>query len=78
MANTRYVTVSAKIPSQVRQKMRRLGIRPSQVFKRGLAEALKTEQAMVLSREAKKVSKILQKISIEDVVKGIREDRDSR
>ncbi len=74
----KYVTISAKIPSTLRQKMRRLGIRPSKVFKVGLEEELKREQALILVKKAQKARKILEKIPIEEVVEGIREDRASR
>ncbi len=71
----RYVTISAKIPSSLRQRMRRLGIRPSKVFRVGLDEELKKGQALELIKKAQKARKILQRIPIEEVVEGLREDR---
>jgi hypothetical protein len=71
----RYVTVSAKIPSKLRQKMRRLGIRPSRAFRIGLEEELNRKQALGLVKKAQRLKKVLERIPIEEVVEGIREDR---
>ncbi len=77
MAQT-FVTVSAKIPSRLRQKMRRLGIRPSRAFRVGLEEELKKEKIAVLRKKASEMSRILKKIPPGDIVRDIREDRDGR
>ena len=71
----KYVTVSAKIPSSLRQRMRQLGIRPSRAFKVGVEEELKKEEALELLKKARKLKKILERIPIEEVVTGVREDR---
>jgi antitoxin CcdA len=74
----KYTTVSAKILVSVREKMRKRGIKPAKLFKKAIEEELKKETVEDLRSEAKKLHKILAKISIEDVVRDIREDRDSR
>ena len=75
MTAQKYVTVSAKIPSALRQRMKRLGISPSRVFKIGLEEELKKEQIAELTKKAQKLKKVLDRIPIEEVVEGTREDR---
>lgn len=75
MTAQRYVTVSAKIPSSLRQLMKRKGISPSRVFKIGLEEELKKEEIAELVKKAQKVKKVLDRIPIEEVVEGVREDR---
>ncbi len=71
----KYVTVSAKISLKVRARMRRLGIKPSTVFKKGLEAEFKSEEMEELKRKIKRLKPILDKIPIEDVVASIREDR---
>ncbi len=78
MTAQEFVTVSAKIPRSLRQKMRKMGVSPSKLFKMGWDEELKKEQLAILKKKAQKASRALAKISIEDVVRDIREDRDSR
>lgn len=75
MRAQKYVTVSAKIPSSLRQRMKRLGISPSRAFKIGLEEELKKEQVAELVKKAQKLKKVLDRIPIEEVVESIREDR---
>ena len=74
----KYVTISAKISGSLRQKMKRLGMKPSVVIKKALEEEMKKSQAADIVRSVHRVQRILKKIPMEEVVKGIREDRDNR
>lgn len=78
MTAQEFVTISAKIPRSLREKMRKRGVSPSKLFKMGWDEEQKREQLAILKKKAQRASKALAKISIEDVVRDIREDRDSR
>lgn len=74
----KYVTVSAKISSGFRLKLKRLGIKPAPVIKRALEDEIKKSQAADIIQSVHRAQKILKKISVEEAVRSIREDRDSR
>jgi post-segregation antitoxin (ccd killing protein) len=72
------VTVSTKIPKQLKEKIDRLKIKPSRLLRKALEDEIKRRETQELKEEIEKLKPILEKISIEDIVKSIREDRDSR
>jgi alkyl hydroperoxide reductase subunit AhpF len=72
------VTVSAKIPKKLREKMQRLKIKPSKVLRKALEDEVKRREIEELKEEISRLKPTLDKISIEDIVKSVREDRDSR
>lgn len=72
------VTVSTKIPKPLKEKMLKLKIKPSKLLRKAIEEEVKRKEIEELKDQITKLKPILDKISIEDVVKGIREDRDSR
>ena len=76
MAST--VTVSAKIPEELRRRMAELGISPSEVIRSAIEDAVrKGEQGRLLGR-AEAAGAIIRKVSKEDWVRAIREERDAR
>ena len=75
---TECVTVSAKIPKQLKERMQRLKIKPSKILKKALEDEVKKREFEELKEEINRLRPILNKISTEDAVKSIREDRDSR
>ena len=75
---TEGVTVSAKIPKQLKDKMQRLKIKPSKILKKALEDEVKKRELEELKEEITRLKPILDKIDTEDAVKSIREDRDSR
>jgi antitoxin component of RelBE/YafQ-DinJ toxin-antitoxin module len=78
VAMTRTVTVSAKIPEALRKRMAELGISPSEVIKKALEEAVRKKSLRQLLERAEKVGPIVRKVSRDDWVRAIREDRDTR
>ncbi len=72
------VTVSTKIPKQLKEKMQRFKIKPSKIMRKALEEEVKKREVEELKQEIDKLKPILEKVSIEDIVSSIREDRDSR
>ena len=72
------VTVSTKIPKQLKEKMRTLKIKPSRLLRKAIEDEVKRKEAEQLKQEIDKLKPILEKVSIEDIVKSIREDRESR
>ncbi len=74
----KYVTVSVKIPEETKKRLERLGTKPSALMKKAIEETLRQEEIKEIKTQIKKMKTILAKIDIKDVVKSIREDRDSR
>jgi hypothetical protein len=74
----RTVTVSAKIPEALRRKMAELGIAPSEVIRSAVEDAVRKGEQERLLTQAEAAGAIIRKLSREDWVRAIREDRDSR
>ncbi|MBS7606120.1 MAG: hypothetical protein QXR84_08025 [Candidatus Bathyarchaeia archaeon] len=74
----KYVTVSVKIPREVKERLERLGIKPSQLLKNAIVEELRRREIEDLRRRIEEAKPILNKISMEYVAKSIREDRMGR
>jgi Ulp1 family protease len=72
------VTVSTKIPKQLKEKIQRFKIKPSKIVRKALEDEVKKREIEELKKEIEQLKPILDKISMEDVVRGIREDRDNR
>ena len=75
---SRYVTVSAKVPRELREEAERLGIRISEFLRKALEEEVKKRKIEVLKEELNTISAILNKIDVNRIVKHIREDREAR
>jgi len=74
----KYVTVSVKVPVELKEKMEKYGIKPSLVLRRAIEDCIREEEIRRLKEKIEELKPTLEKIGIEDVVKSIREDRDSR
>lgn len=75
---SKYVTVSVKIRREAKEQLEKLGAKPSKLLKEAIEETLRKREVEEITREIAKLSKTLEKIPMEDVVRSIREDRDSR
>ncbi|MGA2198476.1 MAG: hypothetical protein ABSG45_00915 [Nitrososphaerales archaeon] len=75
---TKTVTVSAKVPEELRRKMAELGIVPSNVIREAIEAAVREREREELLKRAESVGGIIRKVRKEDWVRGIREDRDAR
>ena len=74
-----FVTISAKIRKEVWYKLKKRGVRFSEIIRRAIEEELnKLEKEEELEEKIEKATKILNKIPEEEVVASIREDRDER
>jgi len=58
--------------------MSALKIKPSKILRKAIEDEIKRKEAEQLREEIDKLKPILEKVSIEDIVKSIREDRESR
>jgi len=72
------VTISAKVPRELREEAERLGIRISEFLRKALEEEVKKKKIEVLKEELNTISAILDKIDVNRIVKHIREDREAR
>lgn|GEM_PF-223473 len=73
-----YVTVSAKIPRELREKLAEVGVKPSEVIRRALEEELEERTRKMLEEKVEKASSIISKVGREGWVKAVREGRDQR
>lgn len=69
------VTVSTKIPKELKEKMRQLSIKPSKLLRKAIEEEVRRREAEKLKEQIEKMKSALDKVGVEAVVKGIREDR---
>ncbi len=74
---SKYVTVSVKIPREMKERLEKMGAKPSKLLRKALEDFLMDEEIAKIERELREMHDVLSKISIEDVVKSIREDRES-
>ena len=75
---TQCVTVSTKIPKQLKEKIQRLKIKPSKILRKALEDEVKKREMEELKEEINKLKPVLEKVSMDDIVKSIREDRENR
>lgn len=74
----RYVTVSVKVPRELKEELERYGVKTSEVLRRALYEALREARVRELERRWEEVRDIFDKIPVERAVRSIREDREAR
>jgi len=73
-----YVTVSTKIRKEVVEKARRLGVNISEFLRKTLEEEVKRRELEHLGKKLNELDSVLKKIDMNEIVRLIREDRDSR
>jgi len=74
----KYVTVSVKVPLEVKKRLEELGIKPSEVLRRAIEEELERRELEEIEKELGKLSSVLSKFSKDFIVESVREDRESR
>ena len=72
----RYVTVSAKIPAELKDMLDKLGIKPGPVIRRALEEEVRRAMFRRLEERARKLSKRLPEIPDEEIAEIVREYRE--
>jgi antitoxin CcdA len=72
------VTVSTKIPKQLKEKIERFKIKPSKILRKALEDEVKKREIEELKEEIDRLKPILEKVSMDHIVKSIREERDNR
>ncbi|MCW4047985.1 MAG: CopG family transcriptional regulator [Candidatus Bathyarchaeota archaeon] len=71
-------TVSTKIPRELKEKMKQLKIKPAKLLRKAIEDEIKRREAEELKEMIDKLKPALDKVSIEQVVASIREDRTNR
>ncbi len=74
---TQCVTVSTKIPKQLKEKIQRFKIKPSKILRKALEDEVKRREIEELKQEINRLKPVLEKVSMDDIVNSIREDRES-
>jgi hypothetical protein len=69
------VTISVKIPKSLKNRIKKSDIKVSTAVRRFLERKILIAEARKLEEELKRHKRIFEKISIDDVVATIREDR---
>lgn len=72
----RYVTVSAKVPEELKKKLHELNVNTSQLVRSALEEEIKRREEEKLKVQAVKASRLLKKIPSAEITRVIREARD--
>ena len=71
------VTITAKVPREIKEEAKRLGINISEVVRRALIEEINRRKLEEIKKRKMRLKQVLERISDERVVKTIREMRDS-
>ncbi|MEM1552938.1 MAG: type II toxin-antitoxin system CcdA family antitoxin [Candidatus Bathyarchaeia archaeon] len=72
---SKYTTVSTKIPLELKEKMKELKIKPSRFLRKAIEDEVRRREAERLKEEIRRLKPVLDKVGVEEVVKGLREDR---
>ena len=72
---SKYTTVSTKIPQELREKMRQLEIKPSRLLRKAIEDEVRRREAEKLKQDVEKLKPVLSRVSLEEIVKSVREDR---
>jgi len=70
------VTVSAKVPEELKKKLHKLNVNTSQLVRKALEEEIKRKEEEELKALAVKASRLLKKIPSAEITRVIRETRD--
>jgi len=73
-----YVTVSAKIPKELKKLLDKYNIKPGSIIRRALEEEVKKRILEELEELSRELSKELSQITDEEIAELIREDREGR
>lgn len=75
---SKYITVSAKIDTELKEKIARYNINVSKVIKKALEDEIRRREEEEIREMLKEASKILSKVGKENIVQFIRDGREER
>jgi antitoxin CcdA len=73
-----YETVSAKIPHELKEKVNKYDISITETIRQALEQEVEKKELEELKKRSEKLKPLFEKVTTKEVVKLIREDRDSR
>jgi len=73
-----YVTISAKIDRELREKLRKYGIPISKVVRAALEEEVRRAEEERVKSSLERIGEVLKKIPSEEMVESIRASREGR
>lgn len=73
---SKYETVSVKVPSEIKEKMKQLGIKPSELLRKAITEEIRRKQVKRIKEEIQDLKAMLDRIPLETVIQSIRENRE--
>jgi len=74
----RYATISVKIPAELKEELRRRGIKVADVVREALRRAVAEARMRELEGELEEIAPLLESMPLDFVVRSIREDRERR
>jgi post-segregation antitoxin (ccd killing protein) len=72
------VTVSAKIPAELKKRLTKLGVNVSGLMRETLQSEVERLERERLRKLAEEAGEILQKIPVEEIVEAVRAGRENR
>ena len=75
---SRNVTVSLKIPQDLRERMRKLGLNPSPVLRKALEDEVRRRELQEIQTRIEELKPLLNRLTLDEAVRSIREDRERR
>ncbi len=73
---SKYVTISIKLPREIKEKLEKAGIKPGKIAKEAILNAAEEIEIQELKMSINEIKKSLEKVPIERIVEGVREDRE--
>jgi len=74
----RLVTVTAKIPAELKERLKRLGVNVSELIRKTLELEVERLERERLRKMAEEAGEILQKIPAEELIEAVRMGRETR
>ncbi|MFH2110050.1 MAG: hypothetical protein ABIJ47_02195 [Candidatus Bathyarchaeota archaeon] len=74
----KYETVSARIPPELKEKIDKYNVKTSEVIREALEEEVSRKELEDLKEHAQRLRPLLDRVTTEEVVRSIREDRNKR
>jgi len=74
----KYVTLSVKVRSELKQKLKALGIKPSAVLRKAIEDEIRRREVGEVKERVKEAKELFGRIPMGDVIDEIRKDREER
>jgi antitoxin CcdA len=72
----KYAIISAKIPEEEREEIKKLNLNPTEIIRKAVKDEIRKARNKDLIERMEKVRPAILKMETEEIVAGIREDRE--